>query len=698
MAIHLGAVIAGGGKRDGGRGCCCKYHHPDILRQEASTAKVLKTVGVIAGAVALAATGIGIAFEGALLAGVGTFASIGTVAGVVAGVANLGASALAPKAKAAIAQGQVNELIIGANNPQPYVMGRTYTGGVKLADIGYGGLISGVQNPYLFLPVGYSCCGPVEALESVQFDFADVPLSGSAATGYYAGFAYADVQFGTRPEADALAPQWAGTPGWSSSHKLSSWAAIGYSLRWDKEGTRFAGGQLPVIGAIWQGVKVYDPRLDSTYPGGSGSHRIADETTWEWSDNPALHALAYAYGRYVNGVKVFGVDLGAAAIRLDQAAAWANTCEANGWTVNGTIYEPGDKWNNLKRICEAGGAVPVLSGGLLGFDFQAPRTSLYTFTRDDLGPGAVGARLGRRWKDRHNTIVARYRSEDHQWNFVQAGVINELDFVTADGEEKSDERQWDLVTGVDQVTELAIYDLWQRREAGPFTVPFKPHMRAFAPGDCLTGAADVGLHPDGAVKCVVRRRVIDPLSGVVMLELEQETDAKHDAALGTAGSAPSVPALPTSAELDQAPVITALPPSSGGSGSKSASSSTGSANSTTRTIISTGLMTVSLASGESLYGSGDLGFVVLDGNGTRSCTTYWQYSPAGAGTWSDFGAGAAASVPASTAPGLTDSGAITTDEAKSGLSAGDYDVRLQVALDANGLTVGFYGLANVLAA
>src|SRR5690606_580392 len=179
-------------------------------------------------------------------------------------------------------------------------------------------------------------------------------------------------QLGERPEADALAPQFSGAPDWGSDYKLSGFAAIGYSLKWDKDGKRFPGGQMPTIGAVWEGVKVYDPRLDSTYPGGSGSHDIGDETTWEYSRNPALHALAYAYGRYVNGVKVFGVDLGEAAIDVAAAVAWANVCDANDWTVNGTIYEPGDKWNNLKRICEAGAGEPVMIGGVLSFDYQTP--------------------------------------------------------------------------------------------------------------------------------------------------------------------------------------------------------------------------------------------------------------------------------------------------------------------------------------
>lgn len=508
-------------------------------------AKVFRAIGQVAGVLSTALMFVPGAQPIAFGLKAGELAKITAVVAVAAGAA----AQLTAKKPRAI--GQVNDRIIGANNPMPYMIGRSYSGGVQVHDTGYGGRIDKVDNPYRFIPVVYSCCGPVESLESVQLDYAVAAFSGTAATGYYAGFFYRDYQLGARPEANELQPQWAGAPDWGSTYKLSSFAAIGYSLKWDKKGKRFPGGAVPSIGAVWEGVKVYDPRLDSTYPGGSGSHRINDETTWAYSRNPALHALAYAYGRYVEGVKVFGVDLGEAAIDLADVVAWANVCDANDWNADGTIYEPGDKWGNLKRICEAGGAEPVMRGGVLGFDYQTARVSLATVTVDDLADGNVSASLGKGWKERHNTLVPRYRSEDHQWNFVQAGAVEIAAAVTADGEVKQDDRQWDLVTDVDQVAQLATYDLYQRREAGPVSFTAKPHMAGYGPGDCLTLASELGAHPSGALKVVVRKRSVDPASGAVQFECEAETDAKHTAALAAVGVAPSAgPTLPTSSELD----------------------------------------------------------------------------------------------------------------------------------------------------
>jgi hypothetical protein len=77
------------------------------------------------------------------------------------------------------------------------------------------------------------------------------------------------------------------------------------------------------------------------------------------------------------------------AINRARAVEWANLCDANGWTIGGAVYEaPGlSKWDNLKRICQAGGAKPVWTGGLLDFVLSAPRVALDTITADDLAEG-----------------------------------------------------------------------------------------------------------------------------------------------------------------------------------------------------------------------------------------------------------------------------------------------------------------------
>ncbi len=493
--------------------------------------KALRIVGAVAGLVSTVAAFI----PGGQL--------VSAIAAGVSAAANIGSQLTA---KPPAAKGQVNESIIGANNPLPYLMGRSYSGGVQVWDTGYGGTVDKVANPYRFTPVIYSCAGPLQGLEAVQLDFETVPFSGNAATGYYAGFLYRTSQLGQSPEAAALVPQWSGAPGWGTAYKLSGFAAIGWSFKFDKKGKIFVQG-VPQKGAIWLGVRVYDPRLDSTRPGGSGSHRINNEATWTYSTNPALHALAYAYGRRQNGIRIFGVDLGDSVIDIAGAAAWANVCDANGWTLGGTIYEPGSKWDNLKRICETGACVPVLASGMLRWHYQAPRVALDTITRDDLhGPGR-SVQIVQPWASRVNTMVARYRSEAHQWGYPQIDAVSVGAFVTADGGAKREERQFDLVLNADQAAELLLYDLYGRRESGPFVIPCKPRLARFRPGDALNIAADCELWPTDQL-AIVTKRGVDPMTNCPTLELIGETSAKHIAILGAAAVVVAGPTLPTLAD------------------------------------------------------------------------------------------------------------------------------------------------------
>jgi len=497
-------------------------------------AKAVKTIGVIAGAVALAATGVG-AFAAAGTALAATASSVATIATVVSGVANIGAQALT---KPPPARGSVTQILIDPDAPSPYVMGEGYFAGHIRHDTGYGAKLKKVPNPYRFLAVVYSVGGPVQSI-SPRFDFETIP-------SWYNGFLYTDTQLGAAPEADALSPQWAGTPGWDSSSKLSGQAAIGFSALFDKDGKRFAGVDLrSSIGSYGQWVKVYDPRKDSTFPGGSGSHRIGDETTYEYSANPALHAGTYAFGRYQSGKRTMGMGLAADAIDWAVIAAWANVCEANGWeNFFGVVYEPGDRWANLKDICFAGGADPVVLGQLT-FRYRAPTVALDTITEADLTDDDQSVMAMQSFRDRINTGIPKYRSPAHNWEMVDAEPVVNSTFLTEDGEEKRETWPCNFVTDEDQASQLVAYHIWDSRELAPITLVCKPRMRSYRPGECLhLDLPELGLD----TTAIILRRELDPATMKVKLELMGETSAKHAYCLGLTGTAPPTPAIGQTAQ------------------------------------------------------------------------------------------------------------------------------------------------------
>ena len=83
---------------------------------------------------------------------------------------------------------------------------------------------------------------------------------------------------------------------------------------------------MPNISAIIKGKKLYDPRKDSTssvYDSSLGvsSHRVDTESTWEWSQNPALCIRDYLTDqKYGLGESNDNMD-------LESIAAVADICD-----------------------------------------------------------------------------------------------------------------------------------------------------------------------------------------------------------------------------------------------------------------------------------------------------------------------------------------------------------------------------------
>lgn len=497
--------------------------------------KALGTIGKVAGIVAAVATVVGAA-------------PVAAIATAVAVAANIGAEVTATKPPA---RGSVSQIAIGSDNPTPYLIGRTYYGGTREYQRGYGPTVDKVPNPYLLMVDVYSGAGPVDGLEGIYADFQPIATSGGAATGYFSNFLWYDAQTGQAPEGRALTPHWSGALGWTAASKLSGKAAIAWSLRFDKNGKVFASGA-PQTGAVWRGVRCWDPRLDSAWPGGSGSCRRDDPTTWPWTRCPGLHALKYALGTYHQGQKVFGIGMPIDGLIVDDFLHLANVCDANAWFCDGMIFEPGPpgiKWTNLKDILAAGGAEPVFLGGRLGVMVSAPRIALDTVTADDLTDDEIVVGAGRGWESRLNTIIPKYRSEAHQWEYVQTeNAVVRADLVAVDGEEKKEERQYNLVQDATQATQLAALELLDRRELGDIEITVKPRLRRYGAGQLVI--VDLPEADLPATPCVILKRTLDPQTMSVKWVLRGETVGKYAYALGQTGTPPPIPALGSTQDLD----------------------------------------------------------------------------------------------------------------------------------------------------
>jgi hypothetical protein len=496
-------------------------------------AKALRVVGQVAGAAALVLSVVA--------------PPLAPIAAAVATVANVGAQLLAPKP---IARGSPAQVTIDIEPPRPYAVGLVMTGGVMRHDVAYGPTLKKVPNPYRWQVRVLSGVGPISGFVGDYFDFEPI------GTFYADGFLSIARQNGNRPEASALLPPIVGTgaspaPGWDASSKLSGCAAVGLNLRFDKDGKRYASG-LPVYTALIEGEKVYDPRLDSTYPGGSGPCRAGVESTYVYSANPACHALTYALGRFQNGVRVFGLGQPADTIDLPAIVDWANDCDANGWTVNMVLTEGGTGANlreqrvrNLDDLCAAGGGRWYQAGGLLSFDWHRPRVSLATLTDDDILEAGGGTDAVPTVRDRMNGVRPQYVSPAHNWQQITADEIIGSTYRAEDGEPLTQVYPLNGVTNPEQAGELAAYAMADSREIGPMDVQAKVNWRFYRPGDCIT--VDSGLMAyDG--QAVINQRSLNPQTLAVSLSLKSETPGKHDFALGKVANPPPTPVLAQTAE------------------------------------------------------------------------------------------------------------------------------------------------------
>lgn len=523
-------------------------------------AKALAKVAMLAGAVALVATGVGAAGGAGLISmsasTAATVTTVAQVATVVAAAASVGAQLMAKKPGAI---GAVNQVTIGANSPIPYGVGRCFYAGSQVHDVGWGNKVNKTKNPILSKAFIWSGGGPIEGIEAFLMDWQPVTFYGASASGYYGGWLWSDNQLGLRPEPDALAPPvglWGvSMPDWGSDYKLSGYAASLISFKFDRDNKVWANG-IPAFGVVGKWARVYDPRKDSTYPGGDGDHRFADEDTFEFDRNVALNAITYARGRYAidtttgeQTVKVVGCGFPYEAFDWPQWVAFANLCEANGWNSDGTVFDgPGiSLWDNLKRICIAGGGVPVISGGLLSVRFQSPKVALDTITPDDFADGERIVPGMRTYRDRINTMVPKYRSEANKWEYVQSEAVSFESYITLDGEPKEEEYLCELVTDKDQAAQLTAYELFNRRELSGITIPCKPRL-----WEARLGEAYQVVDPDTGLDhlCVVAAISKDVSTGTVTLTFETETTEKHALALAMTGTAPPPPTLVPPGQAD----------------------------------------------------------------------------------------------------------------------------------------------------
>ena len=472
------------------------------------------------------------------------------------------------KPEVAAAEGRPTEWAADPNAAIPFVLGRRGASGVIVHRDTYG-----ANNRFLANVTVYSGGGPINAYGDFLVDGATVSFTGEAMNGSPAGRLYRQTKVGAQPDTALTSPTVspaASLSDWGSSHKLSGYACSMITLQQDGDFKYWPAGIPRTLQEI-QGIKSWDPRLDSTWPGGSGSCRLATPSTWVYSTNPIINALKWALGIKHNGVLVGGIGSSVDGIDVAAFIAAANVADTNSWTVSAVAYSDApsgdDKYQVLEALLQAGGAVPSRKAGKISCVSRAANpSSVVTITAADTA-GPFDFRAGSPREGRINTIIPRCVQEAHEWEMVDLEPVTSSTYVTEDGgATRSRGVTYAYVANANQAAQLAAYDIADSREGITGTITLKPYLRDLEPGDAFT------INEDGfalaSQKCLVLSRSYDPARDVVTVTFRSETAGKHAWALGKTGVAPSSPTLGT---VDPATVPT--PSSSNWSVASAATSS-----------------------------------------------------------------------------------------------------------------------------
>lgn len=348
---------------------------------------------------------------------------------------------------------------------------------------------------------------------------------------------------------------------WTADHRLRGTAYLYVRLRWHPD--VWPGG-IPNVKAVVKGKKVYDPRQDSTQPGGDpdGTQRADDPATWVWSNNWALCLRDYLASPY---------GLGCAADEIDVASviAAANDCDfpvpldVGGtatqarYTCDGSFTADQTPRAMLDALCTAAAGAVVWSQGQWRLHSGHYETPTITLTENDLrGPIKLRPRQSRR--DLYNAVRGVYANPGNQWQNSDFPVVENALYAAQDGEQIWRDIELPFTTDATRAQRIARIHLEKSRQA--ISVEFPAKLSAL-PLSCMDtvmitierlgwankvfSVLSWKLAADGGVDLVLQEEA----SGVYDWNYGMATDA--DLAPDTALASPFTVAPPTDLALTE---------------------------------------------------------------------------------------------------------------------------------------------------
>ena len=284
--------------------------------------------------------------------------------------------------------------------PIPVIYGRARVGGSEFR------AVHGNDNEKLLRCMVLSE-GEIDSVENVYIN--DRLSTDTSTTPTLASKVTIEVKTGTQNQASSNMMM--NFSQWNTNFRGKGVAYIVTRLVYDKD--VFASG-LPTITCDVKGKKVYDPRINS--------HSQTDQSTWAWSENPALCILDFLTNT------VYGRSVPYSDIDLNSFIAGANYCDATTltlvdssgntlsnqkrYTCNGVVNPDEEAIDTLRKmLLSCRGSIVVSDKYKLIID--KPETSVFTFDKSNIiGEWSIN---GSGVRDFKNCIKARFRNKNNRY-------------------------------------------------------------------------------------------------------------------------------------------------------------------------------------------------------------------------------------------------------------------------------------------
>lgn len=373
------------------------------------------------------------------------------IVGVVLSLAStLLQQAFAPKTDPNANGGTRGSTQIGGKVPQYFLMGTVGDAG-KLEYRNAWGNAGQVPNAYLTSVQSFGDL-PISAMVGMFVNGVrrEIPAAGAVAQGYPVainddgGVAHLWRKFfdGTQTVADSYLVAKFGSDAdraWASDMVGRGVPYLITTALWnDKLWTGF-----PTIVGEFQGIKLYDPRKDST-AGGSGTQRWADQSTWAFSDNSAVMIYNIERGIYYSGAHIWGGNKTAAEMPYAVWAAAMDKCDVAISLIGGGTekqFRAGRKISLNERPADvikelligANARISHASDGTVYILVGVPSVADSAFSDADvLATEALGSIPFPNLDEVINGVAATYREPTQAWEDKETAPYYRSDLVAED--------------------------------------------------------------------------------------------------------------------------------------------------------------------------------------------------------------------------------------------------------------------------